>query len=380
MLSITPSKEVADIIKEQGGDALKLCYQCGICTATCPWNMVKNFPLRSFIHQAQLGLIDFEDEQIWQCVSCKHCSFHCPRGVKIPDIMKALRVIVMDVGAGVVPHSLRVAVKNLSAVGNPLGEPVETRTDWTKDLDVRTFTNDMEILFFPCCYQEYDRSHQLVIRAAVNILKKAGVNFGILDSNHVCCGESLRKSGAESLYHTLAQKNINIFNRENVKTIVVTSPHCYQTFKEEYSKLGGSFEVLHVIQYIEKLINSGKIKIHKKLHKKVTFHDSCCFGRPGMYEEPRRLLKLLGCDFIEMEDSHENALCCGGCAGRLWMDTKKGERFSNIRIEQAIKTGASILAINCPYCRLNFHDSILTLEKENVIQLKDIVELVEEAI
>jgi Fe-S oxidoreductase len=381
MPAITPSTEVADIIKEEGGDILKLCYQCGTCTATCPWNLVRSFMLRKFIHQGQLGLVDFEDEDVWRCVGCRLCVQRCPRGVEVPFIMRALRRVVLEVGAGVVPHALRLTVKNISAVGNPTGEPAEKRADWAKDLGVKTFAKGTEILYFPCCYQVYDTSQQKVAQASVNILRKANVDFGILDGGLVCCGESIRKAGAESLFQNLAQTNINAFKEAGVKKIVVTSPHCYHTFKDEYPELGGNFEVVHFVPYLNELIKDGRLKFAKKLNKKVTYHDSCCLGRyAGIYDEPRQVLESLGVELVEMEDTRQYALCCGGCAGRLWLETKKGERLSDLRIEQALKTGASILAIACPYCRANFQDSILTQEKGDVIELKDIIELVEEAI
>ena len=381
MQAITPSTEVVDIIKEQGGDILKLCYQCGTCTATCPWNLVRSFMLRKFIHQGQLGLVDFEDEDVWRCVGCKLCVQRCPRGVEVPFIMRALRRVVMEVGAGVVPHALRLTAKNISAVGNPMGEPPEKRADWAKDLAVKTFTKGTEILYFPCCYQVYDPSQQRTARAAVNILQKADVDFGILDGSLVCCGESIRKAGAESLFKNLAQTNIKIFKEAGVKKIVVTSPHCYHTFKEEYPELGGNFEVVHFVQYLSELVRDGRLKYTKKLDKKVTYHDSCCLGRyAGIYDEPRQVLESLGVELVEMEDTRQYALCCGGCAGRLWLETIKGERWSDLRIEQALKTGASLLAIACPYCMANFQDSILTQDKGDVIEIRDIVELVEEAI
>ena len=381
MPAVTPSPEVIDIIKEEGGDILKLCYQCGTCTATCPWNSVRSFMLRKLIHQGQLGLVDFEDEDVWRCVGCRLCVERCPRGVEVPDIMRALRRVVMEVGAGTAPQALRITAKNIQAVGNPMGEPPEKRADWAKELKVKTFTKGTEILYFPCCYQVYDSSQQGIARAAVNILQKAKVDFGILDGSLVCCGESIRKAGAESVFQNLAQTNIDAFKEAGVKKIVVTSPHCFHTFKEEYPAFGGDFEVVHFVQYLSELARDGRLKYTKKLEQKVTYHDSCCLGRyAGIYDEPRQILESLGAELVEMEDTRQYALCCGGCAGGLWTETPKGERLSDLRIEQAIKTGASLLAISCPYCMANFQDSLLTQDKGEVIKVRDIVELVEEAI
>ena len=374
--------EVADIVKEKGGGILKLCYQCGMCTGTCPWNQVRSFPVRRLIHQAQLGLVNFEDEDLWRCVSCKLCVQRCPRGVEVPDIMRALRRVTVEVGAGIVPHSLQIVAKNIASVGNPLGEPQETRADWAKDLDVKTFTKGTEILYFPCCYQAYDPIHQRVARATVNILKRADVDFGILGAEQSCCGESIRKAGHESLFQNLARHNINVFTEAGVRKILVTSPHCYHTFKEEYPEFGSDFEVIHFTQYLAGLTKEGRLKFTKELNKKVTYHDSCCLGRyAGIYDEPRQVLESIpGLELVEMRDFRENSLCCGGCAGRLWLETKKGERFSDLRLEQALEVGASILAVACPYCRLNFEDSVLTSDKGDIIEIKDIAELIQEAI
>ena len=383
MQAVVPFKEVIDIIKEEGGDVLKLCYQCGVCSATCPWNLVRSFIVRRFLHQAQLGLVDLEAEDIWLCTACGACVQHCPRGVEVPDIMRALRRVIVEVGAGKIPDSLRIAFKNTSGVGNPLGEPPETRADWAKDLGVKTYTEGTELLYFPCCIPAYDPRLQKVAQATVNILKKAGVDFGILGTKESCCGESIRKAGNESLFQSLAQSNISVFAEAGVSKIVVTSPHCYTAFKDDYPELGGNFEVIHLSQYLVRLIKEGRLKFSKQLNRKVTYHDSCCLGRRhGIYDEPRQVLESIpGVQLIEMRDIREYALCCGGgCSGRIWMETKKGERFSDLRIEQALEVGASILAVSCPYCMLNFEDSVLTGDKGDVIEIKDIAELVQEAI
>lgn len=379
---LTPSKETTDIILEEGGDALKSCFQCGLCTGICPWNRVTTFSLRKLIHKAQLGVVDFEDEEVWRCVACNACVKRCPRDVQMPLLMRAIRRVIMEVGAGIVPHSLRISEKNISAVGNPLGEPAEKRMDWAKDLGVKTFTKGTDILYFPCCYQAYDPPTRRAAVATVNILKKVKADFGLPDSSVVCCGESIRKAGAESLYRKLAETNIKIFDELGVKKILVTSPHCYHTFKDEYPEFGGNYEVIHLSQYLDRLIQEGKLKFTKPLVKKVTYHDSCCLGRyQGMYEEHRRVLSSIpGIEFEEMRDNREYSLCCGGCAGRLWMETKKGERFSELRLEQVAEVGAEILAVSCPYCMANFNDAVLTTGKSETLEIKDLSELVSEAL
>lgn len=383
MQAVAPSREVVDIIKDGGGDVLKLCYQCGLCTATCPWNQVKSFPVRRLIHQAQLGVTDFEDEDIWLCVTCKACVDRCPRGVEIIDIWKALRRVVSEVGAGKMPESLRIGIKNICGVGNPLGEPAEKRADWSKDLGVKTYTKGTEILYLPCCIPAYDPKFQRVARATVDILEKAGIDFGILLGAELsCCGESVRKVGQESTFRDLAQNNINLFNEAGVERIIVSSPHCYHAIKNEYPEFGGDFEVMHFTQYLAELIDQGRLKLTRELNKKVTYHDPCYLGRHNqIYDEPRQVLENIpGLELVEMYSRREDSLCCGGGGGGVWEETKKGERFSDIRVEQALDAGASILAAACPYCMVMFEDSVLSSDKGDVIEVRDIAELVQEAI
>ena len=382
MHPVAPLKEVADIINEEGGEILKLCYQCGTCTAVCPWNKVRDFIVRRIMHQGQLGLIDFEDEDIWLCATCNSCVKQCPRGVEIVDVMRALRRAVTELGIAKVPDSLRLTIKNISGVGNPLGEPEDKRVDWAKDLDVKPYTEGTEILYFPCCIPEYDPSVQRVARATVNILKKAGVDFGILGNRANCCGESVRKAGDEKVFERLARSNISTFKEMGVKKVVVSSPHCYHTFKNEYPKLGGDFEVAHFSQYLLELIKEGRLSFSREINKKVAYHDPCYLGRHNdIYDEPREVLRNIpGLELVELPYCRENSLCCGGGGGRIWMETKSGERFSDIRIEQALEIGTSVLAVACPYCILNFNDSVVTSDRGDVIEVRDISELAQEAI
>jgi len=381
-MTVTPVKEAVDIIKEEGGEILKLCYQCGTCTASCPWNLVRSFIVRRIMHQGQLGLIDFENEEVWLCATCGACVQQCPRSVEIIDIMRALRRVVVEVGIAKVPDSLRITVKNIAGIGNPLGEPLENRVNWAKELNVKTHTKGTELLYFPCCIPAYDPKIQRVAQATANILKEADVDFGILGIKESCCGESVRKAGNEGLFQSLAQSNISAFAEAGVNKIVTTSPHCYHTFKNEYPEFGGNFEVVHFAQYLAELIKQGRLNLTKEVNKRVAYHDPCYLGRHNnIFDEPREILNSIpGIELVEMPNYRENSLCCGGGGGRIWLETKKGERFSDLRIEQAVEVGASILAVACPYCMLNFEDSVLTLGKGDIIEVRDIAELVQQAI
>lgn len=382
MQAIAPFQDAIDIIKEEGGDCCKLCYQCGTCTATCPWNLVRSFMVRKAMHQAQLGVVDFESEDMWLCVTCKWCVDRCPRGVGIIDVWRSFRRAIVEMGIGGVPDSVRLTAKNISSVGNPQGEDREKRTDWAREAGVKPFTKGMDVLLFSCCYNAYDPKLIRVAKATAKVLQKAGISFGILGNEQNCCGESIRKAGNEELFKTLVQTNADSLNKAGVTKIVVSSPHCYHTFKNEYPELGAKFEVMHSAQFIAELIKDGKIKPTKEIKKRVTLHDSCYLGRHNnVYDEPRKVLTSIpGIELVEMYNNRENGLCCGGGGGRIWAETKKGERFSDIRIQQALDVNANVLAAACPYCMANFEDSVLSMDKGNAIEVKEITELVAEAI
>jgi len=382
MNALSPYKEATEVILQAGGEPLKLCYQCGLCSGICPWNLVRSFLVRRIMHEAQLGATDFGSEDVWTCVTCRACVQRCPRGVEIIDVMRAIRRAIASLGIGVVPDALRISAKNISGVGNPLGESPEKRNDWAQGLGIKDFAAGTDILYFPCCVPSYDPDVKTVARATATIFNKLGIDYGLISTQARCCGEAIRKAGYEETFQSLAQNNINLFTRSGVKTVVVSSPHCYHTFKNEYPELGGKFEVTHVTQYLSLLIDQGKLKFSKEMKKKVIYSDPCYLGRHnGVYDEPRKILQSIpGLELVEFRDSRENGLCCGGGGGRIWMETPKGERFSDIRVEQAVEKGADVIAVACPYCFLNFRDSVLSMGKADTMQVKDITELVAEAI
>ena len=383
METVADFKEIVDVLKDNGGEAFKFCYECGLCDAVCPWNRVRSFSMRKIVRQATFGLTEIENEEIWRCTTCGRCPQHCPRGVDQVAVSVSSRRIATEYD--VFPKSvqpIRAVTASLMAEGNPVGEKRETRADWTEGLSVKTFTEGMEVLFFPGCYLTYDPRMQKVARATARILNTAGVDFGILGSKENCCGESIRKAGNEELYRTLAKENIKTFIDAGVKKILVASPHCYQTFKNEYSEFKVNFEVVHISQYLFELVETGKLGLNKAYEKKVTYHDPCYLGRyNNTYDEPREVLrKVPGLELIEMADSREDSLCCGGGGGRIWMETPKEERFSDLRLEQAIEIGAEVLVTACPYCITNFEDSRLSLEKSGAPEIKDITEIIQEMI
>ncbi len=347
--------------------------------------------MRKIVRQATFGMTEIESEDIWRCTTCGRCPQQCPRDVRQIDSGVALRRIATEYG--VFPTAvkpIRTISASLIGEGNPLNEERKNRANWAEGLGVKKFTEDMEILYFPGCYPSYDPRLKKVARATAEILNKAGVEYGILGSKENCCGESIRKTGDEELFKRLARENIKTFIDNGVKRILVSSPHCYHTFKNEYPDFMVGFEVIHISQFLSELIREGRLELKNEYKKKITYHDPCYLGRHnGVFTEPREALEQVpGLTLNEMPDSRKDSLCCGGGGGRIWMETPREERFSDLRIEQAIGVGAEVLVTACPYCITNFEDSRLNLadskgidvETTEFIEVKDITEVIREAI
>ncbi len=383
METVAPFKEIIDVIKANGGEAFKRCFQCGLCDVVCPWNRVRTFSIRKIIREATFGLTEIGSDDLWLCTTCGICPHYCPRDVKQIESGMALRRLATEYG--VFPASVkpvRTIVGSLVGEGNPLNEERKRRANWAEGLYVKPFAEGMEILYFPGCYPSYDPRSKKIAKATVAILNKAGVDFGILGEKENCCGESIRKTGDEQLFKRLAKENIKAFIDNGVKKILVSSPHCFHTFKNEYPEFKVNFEVIHISQFLFELINKGRLEFTKRYEKKVTYHDPCYLGRHNrIFDEPREVLKKVpGLELIEMPDYRIDSLCCGGGGGRVWMETQKGQRFSDLRIEQAIGINAEILAAFCPYCITMFEDSRLTQEVTEKIEIKDITEIIQEVI
>ncbi|MEJ5378336.1 MAG: (Fe-S)-binding protein [bacterium] len=383
METVTPYKEIVDLVEQSGGESFRLCYQCGLCDAVCPWNRVTSFSMRKIIREGVFGLTEIEGEDIWRCTTCGTCPQRCPRGVNQIEAGVALRKIATDYGIFPAPvKPIRTVSASLVGEGNPLNEQRADRARWAEGLPVKQYEEGTEILYFPCCYPSYDARLKRVAKATATVLAKAGVDFGILGPMENCCGESIRKTGDEQLFKRLARENMKSFIDHGVKRILVSSPHCYHTFKNEYPDLGMNLQVVHVSQFLWELIREGRLQVKGEFPRTITYHDPCYLGRHNnIFEEPRQVLKsIAGVEFLEMPDQREGSLCCGGGGGRIWMETPRNERFSDLRVQQAVDTGARVLVTSCPYCITNFEDSRLNRTDSDVIEIRDITEVLAEVV
>lgn len=377
--------EIRELIIEAGGKEALRCYECGMCMSLCPWFLVKTvqFPCYRTPQNVRLGAVmaseekeelNKEIEELFRCVSCDNCKTFCPRHVDMGDIMRAIRRILAESDS--LPKELKDVVSKVYNVGNPQGVPPEKRNNWAIEFDLPIYQPQLEYAYFACCLPSYDERLKSVAISTAKILKMARVSFGLVSTEVWCCSETLRNFGAEKVFQELASKNIAAFNQVGINKILVSSPHCYTTFKNEYSEFGANFKPIHTVELFFKLLQEKRIVPKKPLPKKVFYHDPCTLGRQnGIYDEPRAVLSSI--PEVKLVEhplfSREYSVCCGGGAGGLWQDWPKDERITQIRIKQVVETGADILATACPYCILMFEDSVKTMNLE--LEVKDVSEI-----
>jgi Fe-S oxidoreductase len=238
-----------------------------------------------------------------------------------------------------------------------------------------------EILFWVGCAGSFDQRAQKITRAFAAILDKTGISFAILGKEEMCNGDPARRAGNEFLFQMMAYQNIQLLNGYGIKKIVTTCPHCFNIFKNEYPVLGGDYEVIHHTTFLQQLIDSGKIKMKEGgtfKGKKITYHDSCYLGRANqIYEAPRRVLEALDAELVEMKRCKSNGLCCGAGGAQMFKEEEKGKiRINTERTKEAIGTGATIIASNCPFCMTMLSDGVKLNEKEDEVKVLDLAELI----
>ncbi len=238
-----------------------------------------------------------------------------------------------------------------------------------------------EILFWVGCAGSFDARAQKVTKAFCQILDAVGMPFAILGNEEMCTGDPARRAGNEFVFQMLALQNVQTLNGYNVKKIVTACPHCFNTLKNEYPALGGNYEVVHHSQLLQELINTGRIKMQEGgtfKGKKITYHDSCYMGRVnGVYEAPRSVLASLDAELVEMKRCKTNGLCCGAGGAQMFKEDEPGEKRINLeRAEEALGTGATVIAANCPFCLTMMQDGVKAKDKQDDVMVYDLAELI----
>lgn len=239
-----------------------------------------------------------------------------------------------------------------------------------------------EILFWVGCSGSYDQRAQKITRAFTRILEKLQISYAVLGKEEMCTGDPARRAGNEFMFQMMAYQNIQVLNNYAVKKIVTACPHCFNILRNEYPELGGHYDVVHHTTFLQQLIDDGKIRMKEEgtfRGRRITYHDSCYLGRGnGIYEAPRKILEILDAELVEMKRCRSNGLCCGAGGAQMFKEEEKGVKRINIeRSEEAIGTGASIVAAACPFCNTMLTDGVKAAEKEDSVKVLDIAEIIE---
>jgi Fe-S oxidoreductase len=297
--------------------------------------------------------------------------------VDISDVFRGLRALAWEerrVEAGL-PTLLWSVYWN----GNPWSQPPSQRSVWGKGLDLPVFDPDQhEILLYVGCTPSYDRRAQQIAHAVVAVLQAAEVRFGYLGEDEPCCGEAVLSVGHKPYFQEIINHAASVFDSAGVSTVVTISPHCYDVFKNHLPQQAGQNSILplHYTRFFSRLLEDGRLAFDQPVEARLTFQDPCYLGRHNNeYEAPRRILESIpGVEVSEMDDHGVDALCCGGGGGRMWLETEAGERFSDLRVKQALGTGAGILATACPFCIACLEDSVKGMKLDN-LRVLDIAEI-----
>ncbi len=375
------------------------CTECGRCSDACPATATgKPLEPRLVIHDIKVNLLASADKDgkaplpliggkgegsvaedvIWECTTCGACMEVCPVFIEhVPRIVDMRRHLV-EMKAKF-PEELLTLFENMEQRSNPWGIAPAERTKWAADIEVRPFeAGQTEYLFYVGCAGAFDARNRHTTLSIARILEAAGISWGVLGRDELCCGDSLRRLGNEYIFDKMARDNIKLFNEKGVKKIITQCPHCYTTLKNDYQQYGAAYEVVHHAELINNLIQDGKLKLNPQAAGNIVFHDSCYLGRYNrVYDEPRRVVAAAtGKPPTEMERRRDSAFCCGAGGGRMWMEEQEGTLINVARVEEALAKQPDAVCVCCPYCMTMFEDGLKDKEAADKVQVLDLAEIV----
>ena len=375
------------------------CINCNFCFTACPlFKSMKGFMINGpsgllqciyyALHWDLLGKEYHEDiiNILYSCTTCGSCAIRCKNtsaGIPVPDLIEAGRKLLLEKAIG--PGSIHKEVLEfLFQTGNPYGKPAAKRLDWLKELEKENELSykslpqegPAETLLYVGCTASYEEDLQNVARSIVLLLEKMKADYGVLIKEN-CCGNPARKIGEEGLFLELSDKIIDAVLKSKVKQVVTVSPHCYNSFKNDYPEDFKKNNFQHYTEFFFNQIEKGSLTPSKKIEKTIVYHDPCYLGkRNEIYDDPRAILsKIPGIKLVEMRDNKVDSLCCGGGGGRMYIEVDEVTRLSHLRLEQALATGAEIIATACPWCYTQMKDAIKVTDQEGRIEVMDISEL-----
>jgi Fe-S oxidoreductase/nitrate reductase gamma subunit len=371
------------------------CLKCGRCQEACPASISgMDYSPRDLVQMMRKGMNNAlltgdakpEDDLLgnvvpenysWQCTTCGACIIKCPVFINPVDEVIDLRRF-QALTSGKLPKPISDLLRNFERQANPWGIPPDQKMEWAEGLNVRELAagDQVDVLYFVGCAAALDQRNKKVAKAFVKLLQKAGVDFGVLGLDEMCCGETARRMGHEYMFQEFAKQNIETFSKIKFSRIVTACPHCFNTLKNEYPQMGGDYKVMHYTELLAELKLPVPGSNANGVQGKVSYHDSCYLGRYNeIYKEPRALLDKAGVQRVEMARKMEDSLCCGGGGGGMWLETDISTRINHRRLQDALDAKADVVATACPYCMIMFEDAIKSKALNEKVKTMDIAEV-----
>jgi Fe-S oxidoreductase len=328
------------------------------------------------------GEKDQAGENFWYCTTCRACLEVCPVYGATFEAVTRKRVTAVEEGTQV-PKLLNQTLEKLFKYDNPWESSKGQRGAWAEGLDLVDLTKkgaEAELCYFVGCTTSFDVTARGIALSFSKILQTAGVPFGILGKKEPCCGDIARRVGELGLFQEQREKCIDLFDKYGITDLATSSPHCFHTFRNEYPE--APFRTRHYTLVLSELIHQGKLRFEKETAATVTYHDPCYLGRYNrIFEEPREIIRSIpGINLVEMTHHRADSLCCGGGGGRMWQDLNGEIKMSDVRIREAVATGARILVTACPLCRIMLEDARKGAGLNETLQVMDLNELVVQAL